>query len=211
MAEANSVNSLGISSFCPAPQWTNSGTPSSYFLFFFISLSFFKKKKCVCLLGRDVCIGQKRKLTLLSFRLTEVGWARHGKKEADNYFSNAPPPPPQQMPHTLGSFSGGEVRIKTNFFCSRGNTVLSLDESNFHSFDVSALFPLQTNTITKSIVHSRLETRWTFKNIYTTNVLTFSSELYVGPHIFGGSCRRTTNDEPDISFFFLCRDNNSTF
>ena len=121
------------------------------------------------------------------------------------------PPPPQQMPHTLGSFSGGEVRIKTNFFCSRGNTVLSLDESNFHSFDVSALFPLQTNTITKSIVHSRLETRWTFKNIYTTNVLTFSSELYVGPHIFGGSCRRTTNDEPDISFFFLCRDNNSTF
>lgn len=91
---------------------------------------------CVCVLGKDVCIGQKRKLTLLSFRLTEVGWARHGKKEADNYFSNTP----KQMPHTLGSFSGGEARIKMNFFCSRGNTVLSLDESNFHSFDVSALF-----------------------------------------------------------------------
>jgi hypothetical protein len=48
--------------------------------------------------------------------LTEVGWARHGKKDADNYFSNTRPP--KQMPHTLGSFSGGESRIKTNFFSS---------------------------------------------------------------------------------------------
>jgi len=66
-----------------------------------------------------VCIGEKRKLTLLSFRSAEVGRARHGKKEADNYFLEHP----KQMPHTLGSFSGGEARIKTDFFCSRGNTV----------------------------------------------------------------------------------------
>lgn len=65
---------------------------------------------CVC-----VCLGQKRKLTLLSFRLADVGWVRHEKEGSKELLSNT-----LNRCHTLGSFSGGEVRIKNEHFNSRG-------------------------------------------------------------------------------------------
>lgn len=92
---------------------------------------------CVC---ACVCIGQKRKLTLLSFRLAEVGWARHEKRRKQLLLEH-----PKQMPQTLGSFSfflffsGGEVWIKTNVSVrekeveeEKGQS--RLDESNFQRF-----------------------------------------------------------------------------
>jgi hypothetical protein len=49
-------------------------------------------------------------------------------------------PPPNRCPTHLGAFRAGSLELKRTFSLPRGNTVLSLDESNFHSFDVSALF-----------------------------------------------------------------------